>query len=155
MFAVRFGFTREPWFNMKISSYQYRNLIVEIRWTKDDRLILTNGFTMLVRWHLHIESGPLSISSNACQLTKGICNMHPLWKANQISAIPPTDEIWYILQPFYCWTTLSSCHVCPTCQVVKFTFILNWDSWSIMHTNLSSTNRKNVKWIVEYSCPTC
>ena len=39
--------------------------MVEIRWSYD-RLISTMGFPILVRWHLHIESGPrLSYSTSA------------------------------------------------------------------------------------------
>ena len=46
-----------PWFNIKMSSYQYRKSIVEIRWSYD-RLISPMGFPILVRRYLYIESGP-------------------------------------------------------------------------------------------------
>ena len=44
-------------FNMSMSSYQYRNPIVEIRWSYD-HLISKMGFPILVRWHLYVELAP-------------------------------------------------------------------------------------------------
>ena len=44
----------------KMSSYQYRNSIVEIR-RSYDRLISTMGFPILVRWRLYNDSGPRSL----------------------------------------------------------------------------------------------
>ena len=46
-----------PWFNIKMTSCQYRKFHVEIR-RSYDRLISTMGFPILVRRHLYIESGP-------------------------------------------------------------------------------------------------
>ena len=46
-----------PWFNIKMTSYQYRESHCGDK-TIYDRLISTMGFPMLVRRHLDIESGP-------------------------------------------------------------------------------------------------
>ena len=52
-----------PWFNIKMSSYQYRKPIVEIR-RSYNRLISPIGFPIPVRRHLYIESGPRATSTN-------------------------------------------------------------------------------------------
>ena len=46
-----------PWFNIKMSSYQYRKSHCGDR-RSYDRLISTMGFPIPVRWHLYIESEP-------------------------------------------------------------------------------------------------
>ena len=53
-----------PWFNIKISSYQYRKSHC------GDKTILRpsylhNGISYLIRWHLYIESGPWHLSEAA------------------------------------------------------------------------------------------
>ena len=88
-----------------------------------DRLISTVGFPMLVRWHLHIESGPRFTSlalrqsyscPNACEATlKNICKLiswiteqfypYPsgllnwnceLYDPVQVNSLWPSDAIW-------------------------------------------------------------
>ena len=49
--------TPAPWFNIKMTSYQYKKSHSGDR-RSDDRLISTMGFPVLVRLHLYIESGP-------------------------------------------------------------------------------------------------
>ena len=49
--------TPAPWFNIKMTSYQYKKSHSGDR-RSDDRLISTIGFPILVRLHLYIESGP-------------------------------------------------------------------------------------------------
>ena len=56
----------EPWFNIKMLSYQIENPIVEIR-RSYDRLISTMGFPIRIRCHLYIESGSSSLCCHWCQ----------------------------------------------------------------------------------------
>ena len=55
------------WFNIKMSSYQYRKSLCGDRrsW---DRLISTMGFPILVRWHLYFESGPCLFWKHNCRI---------------------------------------------------------------------------------------
>ena len=49
-----------PWFNIKMSSYQYRKSHCGDKTIYYDRLISTMGFRILVKRHLYTESGPWS-----------------------------------------------------------------------------------------------
>ena len=79
-------------FNIKMSSYQIGNPIVEIR-RSYDRLISTMGFPILVRLHLYIELGPCthpftpSCPNNTWYLVNGyflLASMFPtsIWLLN-------------------------------------------------------------------------
>ena len=63
------------WFNIKMSSYQYRKSHCGDKtiWRSSDRLISTMGFPILVRWHLYIESGPWT-----CSIFSPILTIHTL-----------------------------------------------------------------------------
>ena len=110
--------TAGGWINIKMSSYQYRKSIVEIR-RSYDRLISTMGFSILVRWHLYIESGP------RCPMAD-LVHTWLIWVFSLHSALTlwGRDEMAPILQ-----TTLSN----------AFSSMKKFEFWLKFHWNLSSS----------------
>ena len=92
------------WFNKICHLTSKRNPIVEIR-RSFDCLISTMGFTILVRWHLYIESGPwfrnITDISSWIKFVLG---------SVRISA---QSECQHILQPVFLIPGLSLYHVFP------------------------------------------
>ena len=82
-------FQSGPRFNIKMSSYQYRK-------SHYDRLISTMGFPILVRWHLHIESGPCVFSVLKMPIGKKVCFLCFPWKnsSHQVLISPGAHGDW-------------------------------------------------------------
>ena len=67
------------WINIKMSSYQYRKSIMEIRRSYDS-LLSTIGYLILVRRHLYIAWGPWSCSTLRYNMSNNLpVAIYPKW----------------------------------------------------------------------------
>ena len=106
-----------PWFNIKMSSYQYRISRCGDK-TILRPLISTMGFPILVRWHLYIESGPCTQFINVKILCSETPKIYPRFDLS--------NQCMYIYVDLYTIPKLAYVIIVPSIIFFVYQIHLQW-----------------------------